>query len=213
MPLHAQVAEDIHYIYPTPIVIREVPESASINPELRRVILEQSRLERGEIRSNYGGWHSASTLFSWSIPEVDVLRRRVAEAVKSISAHCTGDPSVSGEFTVAGWANVSQRGDYNKPHHHPGVAWSGVYYVDAGSALGKRPDEGAIEFLDPRGAVDMVAYPGSPFSANFRITPLDGMLVLFPAWLVHVVNRYDGEGERVSIAFNVAIHQAGSATA
>lgn len=213
MPLHAQVADDIHYVYPTPLVIREVPESESINPVLRQVILERSRLDRGQMKSNYGGWHSASTLFSWSSPEVDVLRQRVAEAVKSITAHTTGDPSISGEITITGWANVSRHGDYNKPHHHPGVAWSGVYYVDAGSASGTRPDEGAIEFLDPRGAVDMVSYPGEPFSANFRITPIDGMLVLFPAWLEHGVNRYDGEGERISIAFNVTIHQASSAPA
>jgi hypothetical protein len=30
-----------------------------------------------------------------------------------------------------------------------------------------------------------------------------GMMVLFPSWLYHFVNPFFGDGERISIAFNI----------
>lgn len=208
--LHAQVTDDIHFVYPTPILIREVSEALAINPALRARIVERAAREPGRTKSNYGGWHSTEDLFSWPDPEIAELRRIVADAVRSLTEYTAGE-GVSGELNLIGWANVSNKGDYNKPHHHPGASWSGVYYVDAGAPSGVRPDEGAIEFLDPRGAIDLEPYPGRPFSATFQIKPFSGLLVVFPAWLDHMVNRYDGEGPRVSIAFNLSFLKAGVA--
>jgi hypothetical protein len=37
---------------------------------------------------------------------------------------------------------------------------------------------------------------GIPFS------PATGHLLLFPSWLEHRVERFEGAGERISIAFN-----------
>jgi len=210
VPLHAQVTDDIHFIYPTPVIIREVPDAERINAGLRAIVLERRRLDPGQDKSNYGGWHSTEDLFTWPHPEIHELLQQVADAVKSMTVFTTGGQPVHGRLDVVGWANVSGRGDLNKPHSHPGSMWSGVYYVDPGTPAGVRDDEGALEFLDPRGAIDALPTPGAPFSADFRISPLPGMLVLFPAWLVHMVNRFDGEGERISIAFNATIAGAPS---
>ena len=59
------------------------------------------------------------------------------------------------------------------------------------------------ELCDPRAFTEMVPTPGSPFGqrAIFRAEP--GLMVLFPSWLYHFVNPFFGDGERISIAFNV----------
>jgi hypothetical protein len=36
-----------------------------------------------------------------------------------------------------------------------------------------------------------------------RIKPVEGQIVLFPSWLSHSVEPWDGEEERISIALNL----------
>jgi hypothetical protein len=49
----------------------------------------------------------------------------------------------------------------------------------------------------------MVASPGNKFGQRVIFRPEAGMMVVFPSWLYHFVNPYFGDGERISIAFNV----------
>lgn len=37
-----------------------------------------------------------------------------------------------------------------------------------------------------------------------RFPPKPGMMLLFPIWLPHMANPFHGEGERISISFNVS---------
>jgi hypothetical protein len=43
------------------------------------------------------------------------------------------------------------------------------------------------------------------------VTPRDGLLVVFPAWLYHYVNPYQGTAPRISVAFNATIQQVKAA--
>jgi hypothetical protein len=67
---------------------------------------------------------------------------------------------------------------------------------------------GEIVFRDPRGpVVAMYETPGIelPWVGNgsgIPFTPATGHLILFPSWLEHRVEPFEGEGERISIAFN-----------
>ena len=79
--------------------------------------------------------------------------------------------------------------------------------VSPGRREGVDPDHplsGLLELLDPRPFTEMVATPGEPFGQKAIIKPEAGAMVLFPGWLYHFVNPYFGEGERISIAFNVS---------
>ena len=107
------------------------------------------------------------------------------------------------------WANISPRYAFNRHHSHPGVLWSGVYYVKA------PPQCGRILFSDPRLQARVI----EPFYASDEqrkrdtwsevyFGPLEGRLIFFPAWLSHEVepNLARGEGtdsERISISFNI----------
>jgi hypothetical protein len=45
----------------------------------------------------------------------------------------------------------------------------------------------------------------------FRLQPKSGTIVMFPSWLTHSVEPWDGEGERISIAFNIMIGRRNAA--
>ena len=68
----------------------------------------------------------------------------------------------------------------------------------------------AAEARDPRGpAVAMYETPGIDLpwvgtGVGTPFLPATGHLLIFPAWLEHRVERFEGEGERISIAFNAS---------
>jgi len=105
-------------------------------------------------------------------------------------------------FEITGcWANIAAPGGWHKPHSHPNNFLSGVYYV--------RTPEGAdrITFTDPRTQRQVIFPRVTELNeANAGEVSLDveeGMIIVFPSWLVHSVGFNDNDCERVSIAFNV----------
>lgn len=189
--------------YPTPIGRFRMPDAADVNRELRRIILEKEAVEPTDDYSNVGGWHSRQDLWEWQAPEIGVLKGWIMDAVKHMIGVTTEGAAPSGRIAVTAWANVSRRGHYHRVHNHPGSAWSGVYYVDAGTEAPGQRLSGILELCDPRPFTEMVASPGNKFGQRVIFRPEAGMMVLFPSWLYHFVNPYFGDGERISIAFNV----------
>ena len=99
------------------------------------------------------------------------------------------------------WVNFNLPGSYNRKHHHSDIAFllSGVVYL-------KVPENsGRISFHDPRGAaVEAIAdskYYG--YEPEVFIDPEPGMVIYFPSWLEHEVEKNKSDEDRVSIAFNV----------
>ena len=203
--LEGKGPDDIVLIYPTPVLRRAIPDTLEINKRLRDIVLRRCEAVDGQPKSNIGGWQSSRDIFTWPHPEIKQLFRWVVEAVQSMTRFTAGTVDVSDKVDAQGWANVSGYGAYNKPHIHSGCMWSGVYYVDAGTQPQNNPDSGVIEFMDPRAAINVLPIPGMPFSDKFRVEPQSGMILLFPSWMYHYVNAYQGEGVRISISFNVRV--------
>lgn len=199
------VSDDLVLVFPTPIIKRTVPGAEAINRRLSEIVLEREERDLGEAKSNQGGWQSKADLLDWPYPEIEQVKRWIADAVKAMTAYTTGKPNVSGNLDVMAWANVNRFGDYNKPHSHPESMWSGVYYIRAGTPNADRPSSGIIEFIDPRVAVEMIAVPGGPFDGRYKVRPEAGLILVFPSWLLHFVNPYLGEDPRISIAFNARV--------
>lgn len=204
--------------FPTPIGNFRVPEAEPVNRELRRLVIERETAEGavGVQKANAGGWHSRSDLLNWPDPAVATLRGWFVEAVNamveaSLELMRAGGMNrpFKGSMSLVAWANVSRKGNYHRLHNHPGSAWSGVYYVDAGQEVVGQPLSGVLELLDPRPFTEMVATPGDPFGQKAVIRPRPGAMVVFPGWMYHFVNPYQGEGERISIAFNARAEGAG----
>ena len=78
--------------------------------------------------------------------------------------------------------------------------------VDIGDA---GEGNGSNSFLDPRSNTQAYRDYGSLYLQaydQFEITPAEGMLVVFPSYLYHSARPYQGERDRIVVAFNAMIH-------
>ncbi|MBT7449597.1 MAG: hypothetical protein HN793_02110 [Rhodospirillaceae bacterium] len=190
----------------TPVVLRRFKGVAAVNSELKSLILDRASSDKNIQKSNQGGWHSGEDLLTWGGPAIAQLQAWIVTAFKDLTEVTSDGQVYTGKIELNAWANLNRRGDYNTIHTHPACVWSGVYYVDVGEPpSAEHPKSGAIEFLDPRAGAEMVAIPGLPFGEAKSINPETGQLIVFPSWLKHMVHPYWGEGDRITIAFNIRI--------
>ena len=203
---------DIVPLFPTPVVMMDVPDAAALNVELRAVITAHEKTHAGAQHSNLGGWQSSWDMDRWGgAPAIKLLAigRNLAGRV---TTDRTGKP-VAIAWQANMWANINRSGHGNEFHAHPGSFWSGVYYVDDGGVGADPTLGGELEFMDPRGPGPAMYAPHLAFAmagglsvgANETVPPKAGRLVMFPAWMLHQVRPYRGGAERISIAFNLSL--------
>ena len=119
------------------------------------------------------------------------------------------------EWQIMGWANINRHGDYHDPHNHPHSYLSGTYYVKVPNLDGprtkgrgdQRPNR--ITFYDPRPSFNMQAIADDPYiEAEHTVDPVPGLLMLWPAPLIHFVHPNLSDETRVSISFNIVLKNA-----
>lgn len=188
-------------LFSTPIWERQLTDHQRINSDILNVLhlLENEQQDTGVSRSNNGGWHSKANLHQ---------REDMAEITHAIATCCAGSVQVLGfnsdrfELRMIDlWLNRNGPGDLNRPHVHPHSMLSGVYYVKV------PPNSGNIEFFDPVLARVVSKFPVAENkkinASTVEFDPVEGRLIIFPSWLQHWVQPNQGEGDRVSISFNV----------
>lgn len=195
-------------LFSTPIFKQSWPGDNELNGYLRELFLAREKAEPKSNReySNVGGWHSPIDLHETWDPDLrSIIDRSHALAVTATSrlAGAAGSGRQS-RFTQSAWANVSRQGDYNVPHVHM-ATWSAVYYVSVPADCGGEPPSGVLELMDPRPATAMLDMPGRFFATRHFIKPEPGLMVLFPASLMHFVHPFRGAGERISIACDLTL--------
>jgi len=177
-----------------------------LNERLERLARDLMQDDRNAARrTNSGGWHYAFDLFHLNEPVVAEFRDQMEQHVQGYLNHFRPpERRKKDRFSLEGWINVNRAGDFNVLHCHPGCFLSATYYVNVPPAM----RGGGIAFRDPRGpAVAMYETHGIelPWVGNgmgISISPATSLLILFPSWLEHRVEPFEGDGERVSIAFN-----------
>jgi uncharacterized protein (TIGR02466 family) len=194
--------------FPTLIGRLQVPDSEGMNQSLHTLILGQEAEYASLGRSNVGGWHSRPDFLECRDPAVHALAAWIKWALNGMTSALAGPDAFKGTLNVSAWTAICREGAYHAPHSHPDSAWSGVYYVDAGTYTPGWPLSGVLEFLDPRGGVEAVTAPGDPYGEPFRIQPRAGLLVIFPSWLYHWVHPYRGHTPRIVVSFNASVAAA-----
>jgi uncharacterized protein (TIGR02466 family) len=206
-------------LFATPLVVAELPELQALKDDLHAGILAHAAKHPSVAKSNRGGWQSADDFLVWGGAAGKALVDRVKALASEISFYQDASgSSPKADWRVNAWANISAPGDANAVHTHPGAFWSAVYYVhfDAPATEGTNPssNEGALELLDPRGALPLMFEPRLRMRLKGYLSaglsefhhPVPGQLVMFPSWLPHAVVPYSGAdgSQRISIAMNLA---------
>ncbi len=97
------------------------------------------------------------------------------------------------------WLNVQRAGDYNPTHTHGG-SFSGVIFLQVPPQIVNDSFDGQLCFHGPE------EWHIQSFRTGMAhyVLPVPGEFYVFPAWQPHSVAPFRGEGERWSMAFNVA---------
>jgi uncharacterized protein (TIGR02466 family) len=191
--------------FPTLIGRWQIPDADVINQDLQALIIAEEAKYSSLGRSNIGGWHSRPDFLTRREPAVSALTAWLTWALRRMIDATAGANAFKGTLSVSAWATICRAGAYHAPHSHPDSAWSGVYYVNAGTDSPDQPLSGALEFLDPRAGVEAVTAPGDPYGEPFRVRPHAGLLVIFPSWLYHWVHPYAGQTARIAVSFNATV--------
>ena len=183
--------------FPTIIYIKDIPNALQLNQYLEQKIIQWSQQDKGEQKTNAGGWHSTTDMNKKE--EYNPLTKELFNMQDEIfkKEHLSLKP-VLGNM----WANINYPGCFNRPHIHPNSLFSGVYFI-------KTPQKsGNLMVYDPRPGVQM-AMPNrkegqlpSQLWREVHYEPAAGRCVMFPSWLWHEVKPNKSNDTRISVSFN-----------
>ncbi len=197
--------------FATPTCIHFLPVANEVNAELRAAVME--KMQGATPNGSRGqGWHSTNDFENWGGGGAQTLFRVLRELADSLTSTRAGG-RVSLDWKISACAAVRQKGEYRELAARPGAFWSGLYVVDDGYA--KSDDEnlgGEVELGDPRGALPAMVAPqygfripgGVSAGQTETIRPQAGMIVLHPSWQPRGERLYCGEGQRITIDFDLS---------
>jgi len=191
-------------LWPTVLMRHRLPGAAAANPLLARLI-EELDAGTGDMTADYLG----GDFLAAEHPAVGWLRDCFNRAVGDYAAHAGIDYEL--RWTLQAWPNLNRPGDYHNLHNHPHSWLSGTYYVQMpGQATPRRGrsdlNPNAISFFDPRPQANMLAVRGDgQVDPEHRILPEPGELLLWPAFLHHLVHPNLSEEARISVSFNAVL--------
>ena len=167
------------------------------NNKMAQDIINWSNQDPGVSKTNYKGWHSTTDMANK--PEYQQLVKELLKMQEEIFDNEHLDRSSRlGNM----WANINPPGGMNQPHIHPNALFSGVYYI-------KSPvKSGRLKIYDTRPGVQFIMpirKPGNPGKDLWReanIDPVEGRIIMFPAWLWHAVEENQSNDIRISVSFN-----------
>lgn len=207
---------ELFNLFAVPFAISRHPAPAPLNAALRDYFLarEQSGNAANPRPLTYRNdalFESHFDLFREPDPAIQELKRFCWDQLLAVIGKLNGyDLPTLHRLQIYNdcWFHVTRRGGYFGLHNHPNASWSGVYCVDAGKSDPDRKMSGALCFVNPTimyamhmdAGIDHMRLPYGHHVAQFRLEP--GQLVIFPSWVMHDVKPFEGEGERITVAFN-----------
>ena len=155
-------------------------------------------LEKGLPNTNDGCWRSSFryNTAEWLYQELYAL---LDQSVKFYLEH---HPSYRNALSPQGlqvdqWTNVNNPGSINRLHTHSTYDFVGLYYIQATGT-------GELTFHNPANLMQECNV-NSPSVSRMSYTPIDGDLVLWPAWMPHEVELNKSDKQRINIAFNIKL--------
>ena len=210
--------------FAVPLVIARLEQPEALNRELtalfERCMAEGDRFRNPEpfVARNKPLYESNFTLFEWSEPCVARLKQFCLSNLYRTIAELNGYTTEMLQrlhIATESWFHVTPKGGFFGAHNHPMHSRSGVYCLQPD---GDDPtsSSGLLTFINPLAqsttyidhACSNLRPPFNYAMRKYRLEP--GQLVLFPSWLLHEVTPYEGETQRITVAFNARFRLAGA---
>lgn len=210
---------EIRYLWPTPVLTRRYEDHARVNPALLELFY---RHREEHPRGGSAGYASDDDLLELYGEEqcVSDVSRFIAESVFEVAKTVNQDfwrdiGKVRVDLTGV-WFQITNNHAFHETHVHGNCSWSGVYYVQSGSAglkdRGSGHPNGITRFYGPN--LEFMAGGHGDFgnlylqASTWDSYPRDGGLVVFPAHTKHMAFPYQGEKDRVIISFHAQVNSS-----
>jgi len=210
--------------WPTTFFQRLWPDHTREAPAILAHLLAIQHRSAGPIASGVarsakpvaGLFESDFDLFETDHPGLLQLRRFIETSVAEAVARLHGDqpPAAAMRVRLAdAWFHITNDGGFHDAHVHGECSWCGIYYLRAGES-GRQPGGGAPNggnrFYSPLTRGGGYKDLGTRYLEFGSIDPpsRDGLLILFPSYLLHSALPYRGSTDRVVIAFNAQVTPA-----
>ena len=188
--------------------ITEVPGYPSVenfNRDLASYILARPDLVEDLPETATQQGQQTATLFSDVAQRSQTLKTLIETACRDYVAQNQGPgglpffASLPADWTLNSNAVVLRSSGYQDAHMHTSGYVSGVYYVQVPSEVAVGNGEaGCLYFTDKeRPAAEAQKH------AHCMIRPQAGVMLLFPSYFWHGVAPFEGESERICVAFDV----------
>jgi hypothetical protein len=209
--------------WPVPIGVHRFARAAEVNPILARVF---NVMRVTDPMAKEGAFYASADdlLKRVDLPEFSALVQFIAAAVQSTAQQANAGVWPEGrhglQLELTGvWFQVQNGASFHDVHTHGNCSWSGVYYVqvDPPAQRVSQPQFGALNgatrFYSPLfpllGGAHMDMGNAWLQNATMDVAPVEGELIVFPAFLPHKAMPYVGERDRIVVSFNAQIHASG----
>ena len=174
----------------TPIWEIDTPFDSNFN---KKLLEEISSLDFKGNKHDFNVWNIESeNVQELKKYQLDIIRQET----KEYAEHCL-DYEI---FFAKGWINVNPAGVLMPIHDHGHSVMATTYYIQA------KEDCGDLILVDPRGAHNFrKSFYNSEDSLCKRIKPVESKLVMFPAYLMHMVDINHSNAQRISLSSNVDV--------
>jgi uncharacterized protein (TIGR02466 family) len=207
---------EIMHMFAVPFSFSVHPEQQRLNEALKRYIFKHERDGDGTnprplTQRNVAVYESHFNLFRVQDPAIQELKAFCWNQLLSLIAHLNGYdlPTVNRlQIFNDSWFHITRHGGFFGLHNHPNASWSGVYCVDPGKSDANKEPSGKLSVVSPTLASGMYLDAANanmklPYgNIHAQLSLLPGQLVMFPSWVLHDVKPFEGEGERITVAFN-----------
>jgi hypothetical protein len=206
--------QNILLMWPTPLYLAQNVLPCAWHDEILTTILNQQIGEN--LKSS---WLEKKFFDQWPQLKKSFLEFLSAHIRSFLSWEIPQPFLDSISWTDEMWPNLRTGQDWHSDHLHERSTLSFVYYFSTNTnsrdvaekmtsqkANGSLPP-GVLQFSDPRGSAPYMTHelPSQSFfnRGKFIVSPVEGQLIIFPSYLVHMVAPSLSDVPRVSVAGNI----------
>ena len=191
---------DVQKLFSVPIHYLQIDNFEDIRDSLIKYAYDLKNIEQeGRLASNRGGFQSDPF-------EIKDCNDILHDLLINVIAHI---PSFRENIDVKcdGWININPPQAFNVTHHHPNCEIAGVLWIKIPKNSGDFIFVSPYDFLS---YVEMFSYKEEfkqelNYYHNYKFSPQEGTLLLFPSHLQHRVARNESNEDRISVSFNLKL--------
>ena len=192
-------ATHLEWLFPIPLFRTQLEGFDTHRAPLIELAEQSETQGQGLRRSNVGGWHSDELRDEYDKAPLDWVGRQIHACTSAGLAQSRNINTPIDIQLDSSWFIINRKNNWNSPHTHMPAQWSGVLYLAVNES--NAGDEGGrIVFVDP---IPLGPIYRNPITAI--IEPKEGLMLIFPSYLTHMVEPHFSDEARISLSFNFRV--------